>query len=243
MKFVKFKGLAVGATLATVITAGCAQAVSSTETEAVVLETDEQKASYGIGYGFASNLLTQTQGIELNSDAMIQGVLDAFAESEMAIAEADVQAAIAALQQKQIEAQAAESEAKSKAAREEGEAFLAENATKDGIITTDSGLQYEVLEASGGEEHPTAESSVSVHYHGTLINGTVFDSSVDRGEPVDFPLANVIKGWTEGVQLMAKGDKYRFFIPADLAYGDNQVSPDIPPGSTLIFEVELLDIM
>lgn len=240
MKLLNIKGLAVGATLAMAIS-GCAQAVSSTDP--VALDTDEQKASYGIGYGFASNLMGQTAGIELSPEALVQGVLDAFEENDMAVTEADVQAAITALQQKQIEMQAAEAEAQSQAAREAGEAFLAENAKKEGVITTESGLQYEVLESSGSEEQPTAESTVSVHYHGTLINGTVFDSSVERGEPIDFPLANVIKGWTEGVQLMAVGDKYRFFIPADLAYGDNQVSPDIPPGSTLIFEVELLDIM
>jgi FKBP-type peptidyl-prolyl cis-trans isomerase len=239
MKLVNIKGLAVSATLAMAIS-GCAQAVT---TDPVSLDSDEQKASYGIGYGFASNLIAQTQGIELSSEALVQGVLDAFDETEMTIAEADVQAAITALQQKQIEIQTAEAEAKSQATRAEGEAFLAENAKKEGVITTDSGLQYEVLESSGNEEHPTAESTVSVHYHGTLIDGTVFDSSVERGEPIDFPLANVIKGWTEGVQLMAVGDKYRFVIPADLAYGDNQVSPDIPPGSTLIFEVELLDIL
>ncbi|TCS40801.1 FKBP-type peptidyl-prolyl cis-trans isomerase [Reinekea marinisedimentorum] len=240
MKFVNIKGLAVTATLAMAIS-GCAQAVSSTEPAS--LDTDEQKASYGIGYGFASNLKAQTEGIELSSEALVQGVLDAFEENDMAVTEADVQAAITALQQKQIEIQAAEAEAQSQVAREAGEAFLAENAKKEGVTTTESGLQYEVLESSGSDEHPTAESTVSVHYHGTLVNGTVFDSSVERGEPIDFPLANVIQGWTEGVQLMSVGDKYRFFIPADLAYGDNQVSPDIPPGSTLIFEVELLDIM
>lgn len=121
-----------------------------------------------------------------------------------------------------------------------GKAFLAENATKEGIKTTDSGLQYLVLEEGTGTEHPTAKSKVKVHYHGTTIDGKVFDSSVDRGQPIEFGLGQVIKGWTEGVQLMVVGQKVRFFIPSNLAYG-NRAAGSIQPGSVLIFEVELLD--
>ncbi|TXR54005.1 FKBP-type peptidyl-prolyl cis-trans isomerase [Reinekea thalattae] len=240
MRFIGVKGLALGTTLAIAIS-GCSQAVNSQEN--VELETDAQKASYGIGYGFGQNILAQTQGIELSSDAMVKGLLDALAEEDMVLSEEDIQAAIVALQQAQIDAQTAERDAMITKSREEGEAFLAENAEKEGVITTESGLQYEVIEANGGTEYPDESSTVSVHYHGTLINGTVFDSSIERGEAIEFPLGGVISGWTEGLQLMAKGDKYRFFIPADLAYGDNQVSPQIPAGSTLIFEVELLDIL
>lgn len=240
MNFMKLKGLAVSAGLVIAISA-CAQAEKPAEP--VQLETDEQKAAYGIGFGYAASLKEQTAGIDLSTDAMVQGVRDAMEGNEMAITEEEVQTAIAALQQKLIEMQAAEAEAKANASREAGEAYLTENAAKEGVVTTDSGLQYEVLERSESEERPTAESSVTVHYHGTLIDGSVFDSSVERGEPIEFPLANVIRGWTEGLQLMAKGDKFRFVIPADLAYGDQQVSPDIPPGSTLIFEVELLDFI
>lgn len=122
-----------------------------------------------------------------------------------------------------------------------GEQFLLENKTKDGIQTTDSGLQYEVLIKGDGTTNPTASDTVKVHYHGTMLNGAVFDSSVERGEPISFPLHRVIPGWTEGVQLMSVGDKFRFFIPANLAYGNNAAGR-IEPGSTLVFEVELLGI-
>lgn len=240
MKLMKVKSLAYAAGIAVVIS-GCAQAVDA-ETE-VVLDTDEQKASYGIGYGFAQNLKAQTEGLDLSVEAMIKGVQDAMSDGEMALTDEEIQTAIAALQQKQMEAQQAAVSEQSAAARAEGEAFLSENAEKDGVMTTESGLQYEVIEKGDSDQSPTAESTVKVHYHGTLINGTVFDSSVERDEPVEFPLNGVIAGWTEGVQLMNVGDKYRFFIPADLAYGDRQASPLIPPGSTLIFEVELLEII
>ncbi|MGL5398069.1 MAG: FKBP-type peptidyl-prolyl cis-trans isomerase, partial [Shewanella sp.] len=119
--------------------------------------------------------------------------------------------------------------------------FLAQNKTKEGVVTTASGLQYQVLNQGSGTIHPKASDTVTVHYHGTLIDGTVFDSSVERGEPIAFPLNRVIKGWTEGVQLMVEGDKYRFFIPSDLAYG-NRSTGKIGGGSVLIFDVELLKI-
>ncbi|BBN82410.1 peptidyl-prolyl cis-trans isomerase [Pseudoalteromonas sp. A25] len=125
--------------------------------------------------------------------------------------------------------------------RKAAQEFLAQNATKEGIQTTASGLQYEVLQSGGGEVHPTATSKVKVHYHGTLLDGAVFDSSVLRDSPISFGLNQVIPGWTEGVQLMKEGDKYRFFIGPDLGYGD-RAAGKIEPGSLLIFEVELLDI-
>lgn len=121
-----------------------------------------------------------------------------------------------------------------------GDAFLTKNKDEEGVITTASGLQYKVLQEGTGTEHPTASSKVKVHYHGTLIDGTVFDSSVERGEPIEFGLNQVIKGWTEGVQLMVEGEKTRFFIPSELAYGNGSAGV-ITPGSTLIFDVELLD--
>lgn len=122
-----------------------------------------------------------------------------------------------------------------------GQEFLAENGLKDGVKTTDSGLQYLVLQEGTETEHPKASDKVTVHYHGTLINGSVFDSSVDRGETISFGLNQVIKGWTEGVQLMVVGEKTRFFIPSELAYG-NGGAGSIPPGSVLIFDVELFKI-
>lgn len=122
-----------------------------------------------------------------------------------------------------------------------GNEFLAQNKAQEGVITTASGLQYQVLAKGDGTIHPKASDTVTVHYHGTLLDGTVFDSSVDRGEPIAFPLNRVIKGWTEGVQLMVVGDKVRFFIPSDLAYGNRSTSK-IGGGSVLIFDVELLKI-
>jgi len=122
-----------------------------------------------------------------------------------------------------------------------GQAFLAENGSADGVQSTASGLQYKVLRSGTGTTHPTASDSVKVHYHGTLIDGTVFDSSVDRGEPITFGLNQVIAGWTEGLQLMVEGEKTRLFIPSNLAYGD-RAAGKIKPGSTLIFDVELIGI-
>ena len=122
-----------------------------------------------------------------------------------------------------------------------GKVYLEENATKEGVINTDSGMQYVVLEKGEGIEHPITSSNVEVHYHGSLIDGTVFDSSVERGKTISFGLNQVIPGWTEGVQLMVEGDKFRFYIPSNLAYGNRGVGK-IPAGSLLIFEVELLKI-
>jgi peptidylprolyl isomerase len=122
-----------------------------------------------------------------------------------------------------------------------GTAFLQENSTKEGVLTTTSGLQYQVLQQGSGDRHPTATDTVRVHYHGTLIDGTVFDSSVERGETISFPLNRVIPGWTEGLQLMKVGDKFRFFIPSGLAYGSRQAGK-IPGNSVLIFDVELFAI-
>lgn len=123
----------------------------------------------------------------------------------------------------------------------EGQDFLATNSSKPGVVSLPSGLQYEVITEGTGEK-PGATDTVTCHYHGTLINGTIFDSSVQRGRPASFPLNQVIKGWTEGVQLMGTGSKWRFFIPPHLGYGDRQVGPSIGPNSTLIFEVELLSV-
>lgn len=130
---------------------------------------------------------------------------------------------------------------KAEANLKEGMDFLEQNKTKENIVALESGLQYEILKEGEGAQ-PTASQSVTCHYHGTLLNGSIFDSSVQRGQPATFPLNRVITGWTEGVQLMKVGSKFRFFIPPHLAYGDRQVGSDIGPNSTLIFEVELLGI-
>jgi len=132
-------------------------------------------------------------------------------------------------------------EEKAAAAKEAGKAYLDENAKRDGVKVTDTGLQYEVLSEGDGDK-PGIDSTVKVHYVGTLEDGTEFDSSVARGEPAEFPLKGVIPGWTEGLQLMSVGSKYRFVIPSDIAYGDRGAGPKIGPGATLIFDVELLEI-
>jgi FKBP-type peptidyl-prolyl cis-trans isomerase len=153
-------------------------------------------------------------------------------EMRQALTELKRQAAAAAEQQR---------EAQARKNRAEGEAFLAENAEKPGVTTLPSGLQYQVL-AEGEGEPPAATDSVTVHYRGTLIDGTEFDSSYARGEPASFPLERVIRGWTEGLQLMRPGAKYRLFVPSELAYGEGSAGSKIGPGSTLVFEVELLSV-
>jgi len=181
------------------------------------------------------------QGLQqdLDLDALLQGIKDAMAGGDMKMTVEDMQASLEQLST-QVQARAqAEIEQQAQA----GKDFLAKNATAAGVKSTASGLQYLVVTEGGDASAPMPKESdtVRVHYHGTLIDGTVFDSSVERNEPISFPLNGVIPGWTEGLQLMNVGDKYRFFIPAELGYGANGAGP-IPPNSTLIFDVELLAI-
>ncbi|MES2624267.1 MAG: FKBP-type peptidyl-prolyl cis-trans isomerase [Pseudomonadota bacterium] len=202
------------------------------------LTTPEQKASYAIGANIGSGISTQGLAEDVDLDAIAMGMKDAVAGNlkltpeEMEAVMQEFGAVMTAKQQAAMQEQA-----------KAGVDFLAKNATAAGVKTTASGLQYlPITEASDASApKPTAADSVSVHYHGTLIDGTVFDSSVERGEPISFPLNGVIAGWTEGLQLMNVGDKYRLFIPSELGYGEAGAGP-IPPNSTLIFEVELLGI-
>lgn len=191
------------------------------------------KLSYAWGLAMGKQL--QAMGMkEINSESFKDGVKVAFdgGEPEISVDEA----------QKLINDYLQDLEKKAEAkAREEGDKFLAENGKKENVKTTASGLQY-VVEKEGEGAQPGAEDEVTVHYTGKLLNGTVFDSSVNRGEPATFPLNRVIPGWTEGVQLMKEGAKYTFFIPSDLAYGPSGVPNVIPPHSTLIFEVELIKV-
>lgn len=226
--------------------AGAAALTLAGSALAADLETDEQVASYGIGYGFATNLKQQTQGLDLDVDALVAGLRAAMSGEESELSNERINAAIQKLQEQQMAAQQAEqaeAQAKVEETKAAGAEFLAENAEREEVTETESGLQYEVLSETDSGKSPTAQDTVKVHYHGTLVDGTVFDSSVDRGEPIEFPLSGVIKGWTEGVQLMTEGDKYKFYIPSDLAYGDRGAGPKIPGGSTLIFEVELLEVI
>jgi len=212
---------------------------NNTSSTPLVLETLQQKASYGYGVDIA-NQLTQ-QGIELDVNALNQGLADAFNNVELALNEE--QRLQAQTEFQNILRDAAIKKQTDIAVKNlaEGEAFLTANAKEDGVITTESGLQYKIL-VSGDGEQPKASDTVTTHYVGTLIDGREFDSSIARGTPASFPVEGVIKGWTEALQLMHVGDKWRLFIPAELAYGATQRSALIQPNSTLIFELELLGI-
>ncbi|MBQ0073825.1 MAG: FKBP-type peptidyl-prolyl cis-trans isomerase [Prevotella sp.] len=197
------------------------------------------KISYALGLGIGSQL--KSMGAEkLNIDDFAQAIKDSIAGNEQ-LKPAEAQKIVQeffAEQEKQQRAKAAEM---GKAAREAGEKYLAENAKKDGVITTASGLQYTVIKEGTGKQ-PKATDKVKCHYEGFLTDGTVFDSSVQRGEPAVFPLNAVIAGWTEGLQLMKEGAKYRFFIPYNLAYGEAGAAGAIPPYAALIFDVELIEV-
>ena len=198
------------------------------------------KLSYALGLGIGRQL-NQMGGNDLNIDDFAQAIKDVIAGKDPLVGDAEAQQIVQeffAEQEKQQQAKAAEN---GKAAKEEGEKFLAENSKKDGIITLASGLQYQIIREGNGQK-PKASDQVECHYEGTLINGTKFDSSYDRGETATFPLNQVIAGWTEGLQLMQEGAKYRFFIPYTLAYGERGAGASIPPFSALIFDVELIAV-
>lgn len=201
----------------------------------IALETNVDKMSYGIGMSMARSV--KGQPIEINNEAMMAGLKDVLNDAPAQLEEDVIREAFAAVREEQMEKQKIESEGAVKV----GEDFLVENAKKEGVKVTESGLQYEVM-ASGKGGSPAATDTVEVHYHGTLVNGSVFDSSVDRGTPAKFPVNRVISGWTEALQLMKEGDKWRLTIPASLAYGAQSPSPKIPANSALVFEVELLAI-
>ncbi len=217
---------------------------------AVTLKTTADSCSYAIGQNIFANLKDPL--IQLNVDILIESLKDA-AKGNSSLTQEQIVKVLTALNTKMQEKQMAmqkEEEEKKRAEmapiidknKKEGETFLAENKKKEGVQTTESGLQYKVLSKGTGTVSPKATDKVKVHYKGTLIDGKVFDSSYDRNEPATFPLNQVIKGWTEGVQLMHVGDKFQFFIPYDLAYGEMGRGETIPPASVLVFEVELLGI-
>ena len=211
--------------------AGCQPAAEAP----VSLEGDIPQASYSLGYTIASNVNEQFDS-GLDNEAFLTGIRDGFAGNASQVDEASAQAAMAALADKQQAVAVAKADSNLAA----GERFLAENGVREGVITTASGLQYEVLTAAEGPK-PGLTDTVTTHYHGTLIDGTVFDSSLQRGEPASFPLDGVIPGWTEALQLMSVGSKYRLYLPANLAYGARGTR-GIAPNSALIFDVELLAI-
>mgnify|MGYP001093119903 FL=1 len=206
------------------------------------LETDDEIASYGFGLDIGRSL--EPTVTHLERDALIRGIEDVLDGLDPAISDevlAEVTQRVGTLIR---EEQAAEFEAMIEINRVEGEAFLASNAEQDNVTVTDSGLQYEViLEGEAGALRPTPANQVPLHYRGTLIDGSEFDSSYTRGPPVTFSVTGVIPGFSEGLQLMSVGSHYRFVIPSDLAYGPQGSGPDIGPNATLIFEIELIEIL
>ncbi len=202
-----------------------------------IYKTMEERVSYGIGRQMGDQLASSPIA-GLSIDAVLAGLADALNGADSAVAHEELNAAFTEMHQRM---QAEEAE-KGKVLAAEGEQFLAENTKREGVHVTDSGLQYEIITEGTGEQ-PTRNSTVRTHYHGTLIDGTVFDSSVERGQPAEFPVSGVIAGWTEALQMMKVGAKWKLFIPYQLAYGERGAGGAIGPYTALIFEVELLDIV
>ena len=199
------------------------------------------KLSYALGLGIGQQL-SQMGADDISAEDFAAAIKDVLGGKELKVSHREAQTIVQeyfAKQEQKIQAQRAEA---GKAHKEAGEKYLAENAKKDGVITLPSGLQYQVLKEGNGKK-PSAKDTVMCHYEGFLIDGTVFDSSIQRGEPATFPLQQVIAGWTEGLQLMQEGAKYRFFIPYRLGYGEGGAGSSIPPFAALIFDVELIQVV
>lgn len=205
------------------------------------LETTKEKASYGVGYNIGQNITNM--GLDLNLELLIKGLKDATAKKKSALTTDEIRKAFTEMEEIATKKRAEERKKLAEKNTKEGKEFLAANQKKEGVVTLESGLQYQVLKAGKGKS-PTATDMVKTHYHGTLIDGTVFDSSVKRGKPATFPVNRVIKGWTEALQKMKVGSKWKLFVPAELAYGDSpRPGGPIGPNAVLIFEVELLEIL
>lgn len=239
--FKKTSSLLIGSVLASVIViTGCNS--GSDATQDVSLDTNIDSVSYSLGYQIASMSLKPQGMTDIDTEKLSAGIEAALNDRDSELSGTEMQQII---QTYQMEAQEKAQKQQQEDAEEntrKGEEFLAENREKEGVQETESGLQYEVIEEGTGES-PTADDTVLVHYEGTLIDGSVFDSSHERGEPLSIPLSGVIEGWTEGLQLMREGATYKFYIPGNLAYGPNpQPGGPIGPNETLIFEVELIEI-
>lgn len=223
--------LAAAVALVGLVLAGC-----DSQTNSVELKTPAQKASYGIGLNMGRSLAQEGMD-DLDSKAVAQGIEDAIGKKEQRLKDEELVEAFASLQ-KRSEERLAKLSDESKAA---GKKFLEENGKRDGVVTTDSGLQYEIIKKADGAQ-PKPTDIVTVHYEGKLTDGTVFDSSIERGSPIDLPVNGVIPGWVEGLQLMHVGEKIKLYIPSDLAYGAQSPSPAIPANSVLVFDLELIAI-
>ncbi len=204
------------------------------------LKDVKQQASYGIGLGFGRNV--KAQSLDLDVEALLKGIRDGLSDAKPLLSDEEIEKVMATFRDELIAQRTVKLKADAEKNKAEGAAFLAENKKKPGVKTTASGLQYQIVaEGTGASPKPT--DIVKVHYRGTLLNGTEFDSSYKRNEPASFPLNQVIKGWTEGLQLLKVGGKAKLFIPSELAYGENpRPGGPIPPNAVLIFDVELLGI-
>ncbi len=203
------------------------------------ITTDAQRMGYSLGASMGRQF--RNDKLQVDAEALAKGVLEGFTLDKLALTDEEVAAGMQQLQKTHTERMQAEQKAAADKNLAEGEAFLKENATKEGVVTTESGLQYKIVTAGEGPK-PGAEDVVKVHYRGTLLDGTEFDSSYKRGEPVTFPVGGVIPGWVEALQLMPVGSKWELYIPSGLAYGPGGAGNQIGPNSTLKFEVELLSI-
>jgi len=215
--------------------------VTTKSATTLTLKTQKEKASYALGLNIGRDLRRKGVVPSLDPALTARGLKDSLAGTKPLLTDDEQKAALQQLQTEVMAKQQAMAHEASAANRKEGDEFLAANKSKEGVVTLPSGLQYKILKEGTGPK-PTANDTVSCNYRGTLINGKEFDSSAKTGKPVSFPVSGVIKGWTEALQLMPVGSKWQLFIPADLAYGDRGAGPDIGPGATLIFEVELLSI-
>ncbi len=215
---------------------GAVLGAASLQASAVELKTTEEKISYIVGMNYGQQI--KADNVPFEEAAFLQAIKDVLNGTPPRLNQEEAQAAIAAFQQQRQ----AEVQKLAEQNKRDGEQFLTANSNKPGVKVTDSGLQYKVIKAGSGKQ-PTPESTVSVNYRGTLIDGTEFDSSYKRGQPATFPVNGVIKGWTEALQMMKEGAKWELYIPADLAYGERGAgSGVIGPNATLVFEVELLEV-
>ena len=199
------------------------------------------KLSYALGLGIGSQLV-QMGATKISIDDFADAIKDMVGGKQPKVSNAEAQRLVQEFFERQEKLQRAEAAERGKTAKAEGEAYLKANAEKEGVVTLPSGLQYKVLQEGNGKR-PKATDRVKCHYEGMLVDGTLFDSSIARGEPATFPLNQVIAGWTEGLQLMQEGAKYRFFIPYHLGYGERGAGGSIPPFATLIFDVELIEVI
>jgi FKBP-type peptidyl-prolyl cis-trans isomerase len=202
-------------------------------------DTQKEKASYAIGMNIAQGM--KKNSIEIDPASLLRGMQDTLSGGKTLLTDQEAQATIMAIQNDVRNKQQAQRQLAGETNKKEGDAFMTANKTKEGVVTLPSGLEYKILKAGDGPK-PTASDSVVCHYRGTLLDGKEFDSSYKRGQPATFGVTQVIKGWTEALQLMPVGSKWQLFIPSDLAYGDRGAGADIGPNATLIFEVELLSI-